>query len=146
MILYATCGKFGEQCLHRRIESVVVGGSTKNKTFVLEYVAQDVGVVGARHVVHNDVLHTGNACSACYNLGTLFCIAVHRTVADDKSRFCLIETHAVVFGYNAADVLVPYGSVGRANVVDLHSGELLKSLLNGYAIFANDVGIVALHL
>ena len=41
---------------------------------------------------------------------------------------------------------MPNGSVGRADIVELHAGEFLQCVLHRRAVFAHDVGVVAHHL
>ena len=128
------------------VETSVVGGGADDESTVAEQVADDIGVVGLRDVVHHDVLQTGLGSGAGNDLGGALGVAVHRAVADDEARLGLIAREAVVDADNLPDVLVPDGTVGCADIVDLDAGELLEGHLHGRAVLADDVGVVARHL
>ena len=139
-------GNLSEQHLHLVIECGVVGGCSHDKAAIAEDVAQDVGVVGFRHVVDHDVLHAGIAGGTGYLLGHALGVAIHGAVADDEAGLGLVARQAVVETYHLIDIFVPHGAVGRADVVEMYVGQLLQRVLHGRAVFAHDVRIVAHHL
>ena len=128
------------------VETRVVGRRTHDESTIAEHVADDVGVMRLRDVVHHDVLHAGLRGSAGDNLSGTLCVAIHRAVADDESWLRLVAAHAVVHAHHLVDVLMPNGTVGRADVVELHAGQLLQGILHRSAIFTHDVRVVANHL
>ena len=90
MVLDVLACQFAKQYLHLMIESGVIGGGTYDESVVAEHVADDIGMVGLRDVIHHDVLHTCLARCTCYHLSCPLGVAVHRAVADDQTFFGLI--------------------------------------------------------
>ena len=146
VVLDIFAGQLREQHLHLMIEGGVVGGSTHDERLVTEHITQDIRVVGLRNVVNDDVLDTGFRGSTCDLLCHTFGIAVHRAITDHDTLFCLVLAHTVVLTDDTLDILMPYRSVGGADISQLHAGQLLQCLLYRGAVFSNDIRVVANHL
>ena len=128
------------------VESCVVGWRTNYQSAVTEHIAQDIAVMGLRYVVEHHILHPCLARCARYYLCHPFGVAIHRAVADDQSLFRLIAAQTVVNVHHLIYIVVPYGSVGGADIVELHTFQLLQRILHGRAILADDIRIIAHHL
>ena len=139
-------GQFAQQHVHLMIEAGVIGRRTDNQSAVTEHVADDIRVVGLRHVIHHDVLHTGLRGSTGNHLGGTLGVAIHRSVANHESLLGLVTAHLVVHADDLLNILVPHRSMGSADIVELHTGQLLQRVLHGSAVFAHDVRIVTYHL
>ena len=81
-----------------------------------------------------------------YDLGHALGVAVHGAVAYHDALFGLVAAQAVVDADDLLHMLVPHRSVGGAEIVELHAGQLLERILHGRAVFAHDVAVVTHHL
>ena len=122
MVFDVAVGQFAQQNVHFVVQSGVVCGCPHDESAIAEHVANDVRMMCFRHVMHHNVLHTGLTGCPSNNFGHAFCIAIHRSVADNKSVFGLVFAHAVVQFHHLLQLFVPHGAVCRADIVYLFVG------------------------
>ena len=70
---------------------------------------------------------------------------IHRAIDNDYAFGTLVFAKAVVDTHNPIFVFLPYRSVERTNSIDAVIGQLLKHILHGQAVFADNIHIISLH-
>ena len=96
MILYVAIGNLIQQHIHFVIKPRVVSWRTHNKALITEHIADNIRVMGFRHIVHNDVFDTRLTCCASNFFSHSLGITIHRAVANYDTFFCFVFAHAVV--------------------------------------------------
>ena len=102
-------------------------------------------MVSLRDVVHHDILNASLACCLSNNLSHSLGIAIHGAVADNQTRLGFVFRHLIIHADDLSNMLVPYRTMSRADVVELYASQLLQRILYRNTVFANDIRIVAHH-
>ena len=92
-----------------------------------------------RDIVHHNVLHTSLTGSTGDVLRHALGVAIHRSIADDKSRLGLVTAQTVVYSHHLIYISMPDRTVGGTDIVELHASQLLQCILHRSAILADNV-------
>ena len=100
--------------------------------------------MGVGNIVNNYICHAFLTEFRCQRLCGGFCIAVHGSVGDHYAFFFrLVAAPAVIFFDKICYIGTPYGTVKGADHFDIQAGGLLEEGLDGSAVFAYNIGVVA---
>ena len=100
--------------------------------------------MGIGNIVNNYICHAFFTEFRCQRLCGGFCIAVHGSVGDHYAFFFrLVAAPAVIFFDKICYIGTPYGTVKGADHFDIQAGGLLEEGLDGSAVFAYNIGVVA---